>query len=94
MIDGFDSQGKTKLDVLTSKNVKFFFYQINEVLQSNNQPLKKVKHSIVTEDYIATEKIQSQNWQYFVESVLDACRRKNSGETVYQYQLKLIKDSI
>ena len=25
---------------------------------------------------------------------MDACRRKNSGETVYQHQSKLIKDSI
>ena len=55
------------------------------------KPLKKVKHSVVTVDYIAIEKIQSQNWQYFVESVLEACRRKNSGETVYQHQSKLIK---
>ena len=94
LIDGFDSQEKTKLDTLTSKYAKFFFYRKNEVLQANNLPIKKVKHSVVTEDYIATEKIQSQNWQYFVESVLEACRRKNSGETVYQHQSKLIKDSI
>ena len=94
LIDGFDSQEKTKLDVLTSKNAKFFFYRMNEVLQANNLPLKKVKHSVVTEDYIAIEKIQSQNWQYFVESVLEACRRKNSGETVYQHQSKLIKASV
>ena len=71
-----------------------FFYRMNEVLQANNLPLKKVKHSVVTEDYIAIEKIQSQNWQYFVESVLEACRRKNSGETVYQHQSKLIKASV
>ena len=94
MVDGFESPEKTKLDVLTSKNAKFFFYRMNEVLQANNLPLKKVKHSVVTEDYIAIEKIQSQNWQYFVESVLEACRRKNSGETIYQHQSKLIKASI
>ena len=94
LIDGFDSQEKTKLDILSSKNAKFFFYRKNEVLQANNLPIKKVKHSVVTEDYIAIEKIQSQNWQYFVESVLEACRRKNSGETVYQHQSKLIKASI
>ena len=94
LIDGFDSQEKTKLDVLTSKNAKFFFYRMNEVLQANNLPLKKVKHSVVTEDYIAIEKIHSRNWQYFVEFVLEACRRKNSGETVYQHQSKLIRASI
>ena len=73
LIDDFDSQEKTKLDVLTSKNAKFFCYRINEVLQANNLPSKKVKHSVVTEDYIAIEKIRSQNWQYFVESVVEAC---------------------
>ena len=71
-----------------------FFYRMNEVLQANNLPLKKVKHSVVTGDYIAIEKIQSQNWQYFVQSVLEACGRKNSGETVYRRQSKLIKASI
>ena len=67
---------------------------MNEVLQANNLPLKKVEHSVLTEDCIAIEKIQSQIWQYFVKSVLEACRRKNSGETVYYHQSKLIKSSI
>ena len=43
LIDGFDSQEKTKLDVLTSKNAKFFLYRMNELLQANNLPLKNVK---------------------------------------------------
>ena len=94
IIDGFDTQQKTKLDVLNSKNAKFLFYQMNEFLQSNNLPLKKVKHSVVTDDYIALEQIQSQNWQYFVESVLDSCRAKNAGETIKKAQVKLIKGSI
>ena len=67
---------------------------MNEVSQANNLPLKKLKHSVITEDYIAIEKIHSRNWQYFVEFVLEACRRKNSGETVYQHQSKLIKASV
>ena len=41
LIDGFDSQEKTKLDILSSKNAKFFFYRKNEVLQANNLPIKK-----------------------------------------------------
>ena len=32
--------------------------------------LKKIKHSVVTQDYLAAEKIQDRNWKYFVESVL------------------------
>ena len=56
MVHGFDSQEKTKLDVLTSKNAKFFFHRMNEVWQANNLTLKKVKYNVVTEDYIAIEK--------------------------------------
>ena len=59
---------------------------MNEVLQSNNLPLKKAKHSVVTDDYIALEQIQSQNWQYFVESVLDSCRAKNAGKVIKKSQ--------
>ena len=29
-----------------------------------------MKHSLVTEDYLAVEKIQDRNWNYFVEKVL------------------------
>ena len=32
--------------------------------------MKKVKHSVVTQDYIAAEQIQDKNWKYFVESLL------------------------
>ena len=31
-------------------------------------------------DCVAIEEIQSQNWQYFAESVFDACRANNVGE--------------
>ena len=47
--------------------------------QQNGCEVKKVKHSVVTDDYIALEEIQNQNWQYYVESVLDACRANSVG---------------
>ena len=80
LIEGFDSYQKTKLDVLTIKNAKYLFYRYNDILKQNNFEVKKVKHSVVTDDYVAIEKIQSRNSQYFVESVLDACRANNIGE--------------
>ena len=72
LIEGFDSYQKTKLDVLTIKNAKYLFYRYNDILKQNNFEVKKVKHSV--------EKIQSRDSQYFVESVLDACRANNIGE--------------
>ena len=44
--------------------------------------MKKIKHSIVTKDYIATEKIQDKNWKYFVESVLSFSQ--NATDKKYQ----------
>ena len=44
--------------------------------------MKKIKHSIVTQDYIATEKIQDKNWKYFVESVLSFSQ--NATDKKYQ----------
>ena len=50
------------------------FYHYNDILQESNLEVKKVKHSVVTDNYIATEEIQNQNWQSFVESVLEVCK--------------------
>ena len=66
---GFDSHEKAKLDVLKFKNVKYLFYRFNNFLSESNVPIKKIKHSTVTDDFIAAEEIQNQNWQYYIEQV-------------------------
>ena len=76
LIKGFDSYQKSKLDILTCKTLKYLFYRYNDVLQESNLELKKVKHNVITDDYIATDEIQNQDWQYFVESVLEVCRAR------------------
>ena len=43
LIKGFDSYQKNKLDVLTSKNSKYFFYGYNDILQGSNLEVKNVK---------------------------------------------------
>ena len=59
--DGFDIYEKSKLDILQFKNSKYLFYRWNDILQESNSEIKKMKHSGVTDDYIATEEIQNQN---------------------------------
>ena len=59
LIKGFDSYQKNKFDVLTCKNSKYLFYHYNDILQESNLELKEVKHSVVTDDYIAAEEIQN-----------------------------------
>ena len=82
LINGFDSYQKNKLDVLTCTNSKYLFYRFNDILKESNFEVKKVKHSVVTDDYIAAEEIQNQNWQYFVESVLEVCKAQKIGKTI------------
>ena len=70
------------------------FYRYNDILKQNNYEVKKVKHSVATDDYIAIEEIQSQNRQYFVESVLDACRTNSVGEKINIKQPRLLMNSV
>ena len=92
-IKSFDSHQKSKLDVLTNKNSKYLFYRYNDILQESSLEVK-VKHRIVTDDYIATKKIQNQNWQYFAESVLEVCRAWEIGKTIRKAQANLLMDTV
>ena len=94
LIKDFNSHQKSKLDVLTNKNSKYLFYCYNDILQESNLEVKKIKHSIVTDDYIATEEIENQNWQYFVESVLEVCREWEIGKTIRKPQANLLMDAV
>ena len=68
--DAFSESKRNKLDILTNKNSKFLFYHFNDQLQQQNQKVQNVKHTIVTEDFIAAEQIQDRNWKYLVDKLL------------------------
>ena len=82
ILNGFDAYEKTKLDLLTFKNTKYLLYRFNDLLESTGQPIILIKHSKVTDDYIAAEEIQNQNWQYFIERVIEVCKSKEIGSTI------------
>ena len=42
----------------------------------------KIRHSKVTDDYLAAEEIQNQNWQYFIERVIEVCKSKEIGSAI------------
>ena len=67
---------------MTFKNTKYLFYCFNDLLESSGQPVIKIKLSKVTDDYIAAEEIQNQNWQYFIERVLEVSKAKEVGSTI------------
>ena len=56
--------------------------------------LKKIKHSTVTDDFIAAEEIQNQNWQYYVEQVIEFCYNKEIGKTIRTPQSNLLFDTV
>ena len=61
---------------MTFKNTKYLDYRFNDFLKTMSQPTIKIRHSKVTDDYIAAEEIQNQNWQYFIERVIEAGKSK------------------
>ena len=52
------------------------------MLKSIGQPMIKIRHSKVTDNYLAAEEIRNQNWQYFIEQVTEVCKSKEIGSTI------------
>ena len=94
LITGFDSYENAKLDVLTFKNAKYLFYRFNNILSESNVPIKKIKHSTVTDDFIAAEEIQNRNWQYYIEQVIEFCHNKEIEKTIRTLQSNLLFDTV
>ena len=94
MIVRLDSYQKTKLDALTDKNSKFLFYHFNDILEQRSQEPKPVRHSAVTDNNIALEKIENQNWQYLIESILEVCKSNNNNEAIQIKKLKIVRNSV
>ena len=53
-----------------------------------------MKHSTVTDDFIAAEEIQNQNWQYYIEQVIEFCHNKEIGKTIRMPQSNLLFDTV
>ena len=68
--DAFSESKRNKLDILSNKNSKFLFYHFNDYFQQNSEKIQKVKHTVVTEDFIAAEQIQDKTWKYLVDKLL------------------------
>ena len=53
------------------------------------QPIKPFLHSVITDDDLALDINQNENWQYFLETILAACKTNNGdiNNTIEKYQL-------
>ena len=82
ILNEFDAQQKIKHDIFSLKNTQYLAYRFNDFQNSIGKRLIKIRHTLVTDNYLAAEEIQNQNWQYFIESVIEVCKSKQIGWTI------------
>ena len=68
------TQEKTTFDVFSHQNTKYLVYRYNDFRASGGEALIKIRHTLVTDSYLAAEEIQNQDWQYFIERVLEVSK--------------------
>ena len=52
-------------------------YRFNDFQNSIGESLIKIRHTLVTDNYLAAEEIQNQDWEYFIERVIEVCKFNN-----------------
>ena len=76
ILNNFDSYEKTKLDLLTQKNTKYLVYRFNDTLKSTGQPLIKIRHSKVTDDYLQLKKFKIKIGKILLSELLNFVNQK------------------
>ena len=71
ILNEFDAQEKTTFDVFSHQNTRFLVYRYNNFRESIGEASMKISHTLVTDNYLAAEEIQNQDWQYFIERVIE-----------------------
>ena len=64
--------------LLNFQNIKFLVYRYNDILLSGGNEIIKIRHSQLTNDYLAAAEIQNPDWQYFIERILEVSNQPNS----------------
>ena len=82
ILNGFQVQEKTRYDLFLFKNTEYLVYRFNDFQNSIGEPLTKIRQSVVTENYLAAEEIQNQNWKWFIDRVIEVCKSKEAGSTI------------
>ena len=78
ILNQFDAHEKTNYDLLSFQNIKFLVYRYNDILLSDGDEIIRIRHSQLTNDYLAAAEIQNQDWQYFIERILEVSNEPNS----------------
>ena len=78
----FEAQEKTRYDLFSFQNTKYLAYRFNDYQNSIGESRIKLRHSVVTNNYLAAEEIQNQNWKYFIERVIEVCESQEAGASI------------
>ena len=76
ILNEFEAQEKTRYDLFAFQNTKYLAYRFNDYQNSIGEALIKIRHGVVTDNYLAAEEIQNQIWQYFIARVIEVCKSK------------------
>ena len=76
ILNEYKAQEKTRYNLFAFQNINFLAYRFNDYQHSIGEALSKIRHSVVTDNYLVAEEIQNQNWQYFIERVIEVCKSK------------------
>ena len=60
---------------------------------SIGESLIKIRHSTVTDNYLAAEEIQNQIWQYFIERTIEACKTKEKIKPGEEFLLTTVENT-
>ena len=61
ILNEFEAQEKTKYDFFSFQITKYLVYRFNDYQNSIGESLIKIRHSVVTDNYLAAEEVQNQN---------------------------------
>ena len=70
ILNEYEAPEKTKYDLLAFQNTKYLVYRFNDYQNSIGGPLTQIRHSVVSDNYLAAEEIQNENWQYFIQRTI------------------------
>ena len=73
ILNGYDAPEKTKYDLFAFQNTKYLVYRFNDYQNLIGELTIKIRHSVVTDDYLAAKEIQNENWLYFIQRTIEVC---------------------
>ena len=76
ILNEYEAPEKTKYDFFAFQNTKYLVYRFNDYQNLIGEPLIKIRHSAVTDDYLAAEEIQNEKWLYFIQRTIEVCKNK------------------